>query len=173
MEADFPGDARGVPVVGSAVVAGVMQRQQDKNPIPHIGAAGETTATSTMASVMDTAETFAEHEYNHPSNANKVYYAGEAQRRDGAVERHACNESGQTSAQPKLTVESGLFPQIFPHSIGFNVGVIALADYLAQRIQQLFSPFTLLKEYLLVMYQVTIGHGELVPFSFSAAKEQN
>ena len=155
MESDFPGDARGVPVVGSVAVAGVMQRHQDNNPIPYLGN-GQTTAASALGGVTDTGDMFSQDEYNHHSNANRVYYAGETQRRDGLVERHPCNEQGHTASNPKLTIESGLFPLIFPHSIGFNVGIIALADCLAQRMQQLFSPFTLLKEYVLVMYQVRV-----------------
>ena len=156
MESDFPGDARGVPVVGGAAVAGVMQRHQHNNPIPYLGN-GQPTGTSILGGVMDTGDMFSQDEYNHQSNANKVYYAGETQRRSGLVERHPCNEQGHIATNPKLTIESGVFPLIFPHSIGFNVGVIALADYLAQRMQQLFSPFTLLKEYLLVMYQVRLN----------------
>ena len=63
MESDFPGDARGVPVVGGAAVAGVMQRHQHNNPIPYLGN-GQPTGTSILGGVMDTGDMFSQDEYN-------------------------------------------------------------------------------------------------------------
>jgi hypothetical protein len=90
---------------------------------------------------------------------NKRYYAGEAQLRDGAVQRLDCDMEGNLhtpAGQCKLTIENGLFAVLFERGVAFNAGAMFMADYLCQR-EQLWSPFTLLKEYVLVMFQVRPG----------------
>jgi hypothetical protein len=179
MEADFPGDARGVPVVGSAAIHSVVHKHQEKDPTPHIlGAANEPSAgpmhahlnsmdRNILGGVTDTPDLVQQHELSSGRGAatNKVYYAGETERRNGVQERHMCDLQGCTQSDPRLTVESGVFPFLFPNGLGFNVGLLALADYLCQRMQQLWSPFTLVKEYLLVMYQVRCMYGTVTVVS--------
>jgi hypothetical protein len=54
-------------------------------------------------------------------------------------------------------LDNALFPFLHPGGVGaFKTGD-SLSTLLRQRMQQLFSPFTMVKEYLLVMFQVGIG----------------
>ena len=60
-----------------------------------------------------------------------------------------------------LTLESTLFPYLFPDSLGhflpqnsFNSYIAEFADYLESRARNFFSPFTLVLEYLMMMYQI-------------------
>lgn len=53
-----------------------------------------------------------------------------------------------------LTVDSALFPFLHPGGRGAFKSGHSLSRLLQQRVQQLFSPYTLVKEYLLVMFQV-------------------
>ena len=54
----------------------------------------------------------------------------------------------------ELTIEAALFPMLFPFGHGSYSGAGTLAQYLRYRLSCLFSPFTLFKPYLLLMYQV-------------------
>ena len=60
--------------------------------------------------------------------------------------------------QCEVTLESALFPYLFPAGEGFfqqvKDGKDTLASYLVSRMRSFFSPFTLFKPYLLMMYQV-------------------
>jgi hypothetical protein len=53
-----------------------------------------------------------------------------------------------------MTLESALFPFLFPHGIGAYDGRTTLSEYLKYRMSTLFSPFTLYKPYLLYMYDI-------------------
>ena len=64
-----------------------------------------------------------------------------------------CNETGIAS-NINLTVDAALFPFLHPYGKGGFRSGESLTNMLRQRVQQLFSPFTLIKEYLLVMFQV-------------------
>lgn len=85
---------------------------------------------------------------------NYSYFAGEVQRRESTVERVLCTATGLT-ASSELTVELAIFPYLFPSGGGFFDGGINFAEYIKMRSLQLFSRFTLVKEYLLVMIQAS------------------
>jgi hypothetical protein len=53
-----------------------------------------------------------------------------------------------------LSLDNALFPFLHPGGCGAYDPADSLSTLLKQRIQQLFSPFTLCKEYLLVMFRV-------------------
>ena len=53
-----------------------------------------------------------------------------------------------------LTLETALFPFLFPHGHGAYDGKTTFFEYLKYRMETLFSPFTLYKPYLLYMYDV-------------------
>jgi hypothetical protein len=53
-----------------------------------------------------------------------------------------------------MTLESALFPFLFPHGNGAYDGRTTLSEYLKYRMNTLFSPFTLYKPYLLYMYDI-------------------
>lgn len=59
------------------------------------------------------------------------------------------------STTADVSVDAALFPFLFPGGRGAFRSGKSLSQMLQQRVQQLFSPFTLIKEYLLVMFQVT------------------
>jgi hypothetical protein len=56
------------------------------------------------------------------------------------------------SSLHNLSVDTALFPSLHEGGCGGYQPGDSLSLLLRQRIQQLFSPFTLLKEYLLVMF---------------------
>ena len=53
-----------------------------------------------------------------------------------------------------VTLELVLFPFLFPSGNGAYDGAISMQEYLKYRMTCLFSPFTLYKSYLLLMYDV-------------------
>ena len=53
-----------------------------------------------------------------------------------------------------MTLETTLFPFLFPHGHGAYDGRTTLSEYLIYRITTLFSPFTLYKPYLLYMHDI-------------------
>jgi len=52
------------------------------------------------------------------------------------------------------TIESLIFPFLFPNGRGFNAGTFHLKEYLHFRANCMFSVYTLFKPYLLVSYQI-------------------
>ena len=58
----------------------------------------------------------------------------------------------------ECSLEQGLFPYLFPFNTGAWDGVMGICAYLRLRCSQLFSPFTLCKNYLLLMFHVRQAH---------------
>lgn len=91
---------------------------------------------------------------------NMMFCCGTAEHRDQeqpvpeAVITDACG----TSSTHKMTYDAAMFPFLFPGGLGAFRNGESLSGMLQQRVQQLFSPFTLMKEYVLVMYQVSTLH---------------
>lgn len=94
---------------------------------------------------------------HHERQQKTVYLAGEIERRGAAEKRLLHAQPDGTTSTPSLTVESALFPILFPNGKNFFTGTgrMALGSYLEQRMMALFSPWTLIKEYPLLMYQVS------------------
>lgn len=55
-----------------------------------------------------------------------------------------------------ITIESALFPYLFPTGKGFYTDIQPFSKYIRMRMQQLNSPFTLTQEYICMMYQIFI-----------------
>ena len=64
------------------------------------------------------------------------------------------NKKGMQGVSNNITLELALFPFLFPSGNGAYDGEISLQEYLRYRMTCLFSPFTLYKPYLLLMYDV-------------------
>ena len=64
------------------------------------------------------------------------------------------NKKGMQGVSNNITLELALFPFLFPSGNGAYDGKISLQEYLRYRMTCLFSPFTLYKPYLLLMYDV-------------------
>ena len=92
----------------------------------------------------------------HERQQHTAYLAGETMRRGAAQKRPLHAQPDGTTSNPMLTVESALFPVLFPKGKHFFTGEgrTTLSSYLEQRMMALFSPWTLIKEYPLLMYQV-------------------
>jgi hypothetical protein len=93
----------------------------------------------------------------HERQQRTAYLAGETIRRGTAQKRPLHAQPDGTTSTPLLTVESALFPVLFPKGRNFFTGEgrMTLSTYLEQRMMALFSPWTLIKEYPLLMYQVS------------------
>ncbi len=72
---------------------------------------------------------------------------------DGAPEAVMSDAAG-CAAEHNLTFDAAMFPFLHPGGKGAFRSGESLSDLLQQRMQQLFSPFCLQKEYVLLMYQV-------------------
>ena len=119
---------------------------------------------------MDMANLQDEGELARAINTKAKYFLGDAAQREAAVPRGGAAHMSSTRAvhtnaagiphlndsnrAHPLTAESGLFPALFPGGKGYNKGDMKMLDYIKQRCQQLFSPFTLCKEYVLAMSMV-------------------
>jgi hypothetical protein len=156
LEQDHPEVVPGAPVVNSRVVDSIIGEARSRDPRgPHDNGLENEAEGGPIMDGVGAAVEVPGLEEQEDLNKNHPYFAGETERRDGAVERHDCTAEGHIPAtNGKLTVESGLFAVLFERGTAFNIGGMALAVYLAQRVMQLWSPFTLLPEYVLIMYQV-------------------
>ena len=87
-------------------------------------------------------------------SARAHFMLGEVRSRsNGAAEQLDGDDSG-VNARHNLSVDGALFPFMHPGGQGSAASAKGLSELLQQRVQQLFSPFTLVKEYLLIMFQV-------------------
>ena len=64
------------------------------------------------------------------------------------------NKKGMQGGRGNVTLELALFPFLFPSSNSAYDGATSIQEYLKYRMTCLFSPFTLYKPYLLLMYDV-------------------
>jgi hypothetical protein len=53
-----------------------------------------------------------------------------------------------------MTLELNLFSFLFPHGYGAYDGKMSIHEYLKFRMSTLFSPLTIYKSYLLIMYDL-------------------
>jgi hypothetical protein len=85
---------------------------------------------------------------------NVMFRLGEVWKRTAVAPTSVTGTADGVSAQHSLSLDAALFPFLHPGNKGAYVSGESLSSMLRQRMQQLFSPFTLVKEYLLVMFQV-------------------
>ena len=87
---------------------------------------------------------------------NAAYFAGSTLTRVGFEERHMSLATG-VGLHPLVTVESSLFPYLFERGAGFYQGPERLDHYLSMRMNALFTPFTLVREFVLIMAQILMA----------------
>lgn len=144
--------AHAVPVVHGSIANRILQRAQQRDTTA--SSVQETQARVGLAAVVQTGSlTEASEMSAKQRRSNSAYFAGEIQRRDSAVTRVLCSSTGLTDISD-LTVELAIFPFLFAEGKGCFDGDITFSEYLKMRSMQLFSRFTLVREYLLVMVQV-------------------
>lgn len=86
---------------------------------------------------------------------NVMYQLGTVQTRDSPSQQRMVHGDAEGVADTRnLSLDAALFPFLHPGGRGAFRSGHSLSNLLQQRIQQLFSPYTLVKEYLLVMFQV-------------------
>jgi hypothetical protein len=88
---------------------------------------------------------------------NQKYHAGSMTLRSTMMtQRILTDQSGKgTYGKAHITIESALFPTLFPQNRGWADGrFMGMVDYMRMRSCQLFSPFTLVKPYTMVMFQM-------------------
>jgi hypothetical protein len=143
-----------VPVVPGHVARHILQRVQQRNTTAV--SVEETQARLGMAAVMHTGSLTAQEELAEARKRrnNHAYFAGEVQRRGSAVQQLMCTATGLTTIAD-LTVDLAIFPYLFPTGEGHFDGTIRFSEYIKMRSMQVFSRFTLVREYMLVMIQVS------------------
>ncbi|GAQ92710.1 hypothetical protein KFL_011020025 [Klebsormidium nitens] len=95
---------------------------------------------------------------NASLNKSSAFDTGSLVTRNGYVVKrlttNVCGLPVRPIDDEKVTLETALFPFLFPFGSGAYDSKISLPTYLRTRMKALFSPFTLYLPYLLLMYQV-------------------
>jgi hypothetical protein len=154
---DGGGPSTGVPILGRDSITPILDACQGRDVT-----AGTLDATQNKCSLM--AATDAHNVLEQPEleaihkmpRGNAAYFAGSTLTRAGFEERHMSLATG-VGLHPLVTVESGLFPYLFEHGVGFYQGPERLDHYLGMRMNALFTPFTLVREYVLIMAQILMA----------------
>lgn len=83
-----------------------------------------------------------------------MFSAGTANERDSGEQHRIRTDAAGYSWKDRTSIDAMLFPMLHPGGMGAFRRGESLSAMLEQRMQQLFSGFTLLPEYVLVMFQV-------------------
>jgi hypothetical protein len=165
---------RGVPVLSANVVDDIVQRGRRRDP-QH---------GSRQRVMKEVLLTFmcSQPEGERMRNSNAVVRAGTLRLRDAGLTTRNLDVL-PTGLDPlhlldpeAITVETALFPYLFPAGVGGYAGMGGLATYIRRRMLGLLSPFTLHPPYVLLMCQViaasysdsicsTTLHDDLVDFT--------
>jgi hypothetical protein len=139
----------GVPVLDAACIRAGVADVQGRDPRMRSNADPYTTPM-TAAMDWDGQHTGADH------RPGIMFSLGDVQQRDSPSPQPVSGTASGYSNRLQLSLDNALFPFLHPGGVGaFKTGD-SLSTLLRQRMQQLFSPFTMVKEYLLVMFQVGI-----------------
>eukprot|EP00798_Chlamydomonas_sp_ICE-L_P006763 gene6763-2640_t len=145
-------DAHGTPMLPSSAIENIIQRQvargptivQQENPMPNL-----------MSLVVDVEP------HQTQQHANQSVYDGGSivLRNTLQVKQLLVRPDGSALLQPdkNMNLESCLLPFMFPYGTGSflaSTRSFTFPDYLRYRMKSLLSPGTLIKPYLLLMYQV-------------------
>ena len=143
-----------VPVLPAAALGPAIAATQARDPRATAPAAG---GNNTITATMDFMEQVQANEYV----SDAMFSLGQVQARPGAdpaaepaSPRTILGTAEGYSQRDKLSIDGALFPFQHPRGLGTFLPGRGLKTLLAQRMQQLLSPFTLAKEYLLLMFQV-------------------
>jgi hypothetical protein len=149
-----------VPILPQDTIPDVVQSAQARHPTATLDAMA---VANPLCTIID----LDAQQPHHERQQRTTYLAGETERRGAAHRRLLQAQPDGTTAVPSLTIESALFPILFPQGKHFfsGKGGVKLGSYLEQQMMAMFSPWTLIKEYPLLMYQVSIecngSHDEL------------
>jgi hypothetical protein len=152
---EFPHPKYAVPVLGCAAIRHIIADNIAKAPID-IAAMDENYVSSLLA----TSE-FAHHTFDSNScqPATNLFDVGCVTLRKTGVQKrlllHADGLPALDQDNCNLSIETALFPFLFPFGRGAYVGRsgVSFTEYLRMQMMAMFSPFTLFTLYLLLMYQ--------------------
>lgn len=139
-----------VPVLDAACVQQGVATQQARDP--RAEASDPSATVSTITTAVDWEGQHVPDDYNQ----SLMFKMGHIHPRsaDTDVPTTVMGTADGFSARHELSIDGALFPFVHHGGRGHFTSGDSLSTLLRQRIQQLFSPFTLIKEYLLVMFQV-------------------
>ena len=146
---ETPDPSLGISILPSDVVHHIVQSQREK---------GIATHSMTVNPFDPDIHILRDVSYSIPISRKRkcdVFDSGNLYCRSSVLLREpmVTNVEG-LSTDDGLTLETSMFPFLFPHQHGHYQGGIGFSDYIKRRIQQLFSPFTLYKPYLLLTYEL-------------------
>ena len=121
------------------------QARDPRATAPETG--GNCSLTATM--------TCAEQQENNKLKVDMLFCCGNVVRRDNGAEEEVISDAFGAAQTHQLAFDAAMFPMLHPRGLGGYQRGDSLCTMLQQRMQQLFSPFTLQKEYVLVMSQVS------------------
>jgi hypothetical protein len=155
---EYPHPKYCVPVLSSDAISNIISDTVAKNPVQL--PVGDDNA-ATLLSTIDFAHFAYDNTLGQKQKANSTFDIGAVKLRETSTHERVrvkvdgtCTCNGEACSNSALTLETALFPFLFPFGKGFFNSSISLTAYLRMRMQALFTPFTLFLRYLLLMYQV-------------------
>ena len=148
---EVPSMSHGFPKLSSTAIAGIICRPIAQSPI-------QSMFTDPLESLLSTVTAMIVTPASHrPATTN----CGTLRPRDQPTLERPLVVRPDGTADPhgeKCSLEQALFPYLFPFNTGAWDGAVSMCAYLRLRCSELFSPFTLCKNYLLLMYHVRQAH---------------
>lgn len=148
-----PSMTHGYPIVTADVLTRIIDKHSDRAPIEYMSQNPVPSLLSTYATV----------DAVPPKGKTNTVCGKLHERAQPDVPHDLLMQAAETplptnDSPDKVTVEQALFPYLFVFGTGAWDGTLNFCVYLRMRMCQLFSPFTLCKNYLLLMYHVQQTH---------------
>ena len=144
---EVPSIAHGFPMLPSSSVAGVISRPVAQSPI-------QSMYTDPMKSLMSTVTAMS---VTPTSQHTKTTSCGTLRLRDHRTLSRPLVMHCRPPSE-NCSLEQGLFPYLFPFNTAAWDGLVSICAYMRLHCSQLFSPFTLCQNYLLLMYHIRQAH---------------
>lgn len=147
---EVPSMEHGYPVLPSSSIASIISGPIARSPI-------QSMYTDPMPSLMSTVTAM----NVTPALRRAATSVGTLRPRDHPTLSRPCVMQADGTADASgenCSLEQGLFPYLFPFNKGSWDGAMGICAYIHLRCQQLFSPFTMCRTYLLLMYHVRQAH---------------
>jgi hypothetical protein len=106
-----------------------------------------------FATVMDPTQK----RFTHEITVDNKYHAGNTILRNTRVTERVQTDATGIEKEGDVTIECATCPFLFPNGKGWNNGKVksmSMTNYLNMRVFQLFSPFTLINVYVMIMFQL-------------------
>ena len=148
---EVPSMTHGFPMLSASSIATIVSRPIAQSPI-------QSMYTDSLKSLMSTVTAM---NVTPASRRAATTSCGTLRPRDHPTLLRPLVMQPDGTADPSgedCSLEQGLFPHLFPFNTGAWDGAVSICAYLRLRCNQLFSPFTLCKNYLLLMYHVRQAH---------------